>query len=672
MIADLTLVLLAVLVYLTLRSHGGFLRVVALGLVFFLIANPAFRKKSSAPAPVLAVCLDTSLSMDAANGGESRIAAALDAVRKNLPSLRKKFKLLFYSFDTSPRMLEESAFFKLKASGKASLISKSIAEITGFLPEDASLLVLSDGRDTSSAARYFSKPAYCAGFGRNCLNDMSVKILAYPEKAFQGAVAKVRVRLERSAGCAEARVRICRKGATCCEKKVLFSEGQTVKECDVEFIPAEAGQNVRYTVELSPSDGKPENNHGFFSLSVFKSKIKVMFISGRPGWEYRNLRALIKSDSRIDLTSFVILRNPSDYVPFPDNKLSLIPFPVREIFLKDITQYDLVILLNFDYTRFLRPDYLLPLAGHVKSGGSLMLIGGENLFNKGSYFKSPLSAILPFKAPLSGSFSDEEFFLEPSPSHPVTSRISAFRGLASTPLKGMSPAGVLASGAQSVLAASTGKVAAAVKNAGKGRVMVVLTNSMWRLFFGGDETSYFYQEFFKNSFAWLTRSPLLDEISLSGRKRYKIGEELSLRIKLRNIPRESISVRHIAPSGMSYLSPVMISPGFFNVKKLLRESGRHSVRIFLSGEHGVREEKEFAFDVEKTEIETADTSANHSHLREISRLSLGKYLGTNSFVSSDIPYPEDNAGFYRPAMKNYYLIFMALFFAWLWFKENTR
>jgi len=672
MIADLTLVFFALFAYLTIRYRGGFYRFAALAVVFFLIANPAFRKKSRAPSPVLAVCLDTSSSMAVKDGVSSRADKALSVIREELPALKKKFKLLFFTFDSEFRGLSEREFFKAKAQGRASLIVRSAAAVTASLPEGASLLLLSDGRDTSPEECYFSKPVHCAGFGQECVNDISVKILDYPEKAFQGAVSKVRVRLERSGTHAEARVRIRRREKTAGEKTVIFAEGETVRVCDIEFVPSEAGGGIRYGVELSPRDEKPENNSDFFRVSVFKSQLKVMFISGRPGWEYRNLRALIKSDSRIDLTSFVILRNPSDYVPFPDNKLSLIPFPVREIFLKDITQYDLVILLNFDYTKFLRPDYLSPLAGHIKSGGALMLIGGENLFNKGNYFKSPLSEILPFTPPASGSFSEEKFFLRASPTHPVTSLLSGISAIGEIPLKGMSPAGNLTMGSESVLDTSHGKSVVAVKSTGKGRVMVVLTNSMWRLFFGGEETSYFYQEFFKNSFAWLTRSPLLDEISISGRNKYKIGEELFLRIKLRNTPQGTVGIRHITPSGTSYLSPVMISPGIFSVKKIIQEPGRHSVRISLSGDRGVRAEKVVSFLAEKTGIEEANSSANHFHLREISRLSLGKYMGGNSFHAADIPSPGDNPGFYRPGMKNYYLIFTALLFAWLWFKENTQ
>ncbi len=672
MIEDLTLVFFALLAYLTIRRRGVFYRLAALAVVFFLIANPAIRKKSSAPAPVLAVCLDTSSSMAVKNGKSSRLEAAKGALRRELPDLKKKFKLVFYTFDSEPRLLGESAFFNSRASGGASLISRSASEITASLPEGGSMLLLSDGRDTTSESCYFSKPVHCAGFGQLLEDDMSLKILEYPEKVFQGSVSKARVRVECPPGRGPARIRIGRPGEKGGEKPVVFSEGETVKDIDVEFIPGEAGDNIRYNVELLPSDTNPGNNSDFFRVSVFKSLMKVLFISGRPGWEYSNLRALIKSDKRIDLTSFVILRNPSDYVPFPDNKLSLIPFPVREIFLNDITNYDLVILLNFDYTKFISPDYLSLLLRHIRSGGALMLIGGEDLFSNGNYFKSPLGEILPVTECPGGSFSEEKFFLRASPSHPVTSLISGISAAGDVPLKGMSPASSLAPDAQSVLTTSGGDPVAAVRNEGKGRVMTLLTNSLWRLFFAGPETSYFYQEFFKNSFAWLTRSPLLDEISLSGRKNYKIGEDLLLRIQLRNALHSGVTVRHVAPGGQSYLPPVMVSPGVFVVKKIIEEPGPHSVRISVSGERGVRAEKVFSFTVTEKSIEEENTSAKHSHLREISRLSLGKYLGSDLFRAADIPAPVDDSGFYHPAMKNYYLIFTALFFVGLWFKDNTR
>ncbi|MBU4134533.1 hypothetical protein KKH42_04330, partial [bacterium] len=271
MIADLTLILLALLVFLTIRYKGGFYRAAALLVVFFLIANPAFRKTSRAPSPVLAICLDTSFSMGVKNGSSSRIDEALAAVRKELPALKKKFTLLFYAVDSEARHLDENDFFKLRAKGKASLISQSAGSITASLPEGASLLLLSDGRDTSGGAAYFSKPVHCAGFGQAIVNDISVKIMNYPERAFQGAVSKVRVRVERSGGVSFVRVRIRHGGVIAGEKDITFSEGEASKECDIEFVPKDAGAKSKYSVELSPRDDKPENNSDFFKVSVFKS-----------------------------------------------------------------------------------------------------------------------------------------------------------------------------------------------------------------------------------------------------------------------------------------------------------------------------------------------------------------------------------------------------------------
>jgi len=672
MIEDLVLVFFALLVFLTIRFRGSFYRFAALAVVFFLIANPAIRKKSEAPPPVLALCLDTSSSMAVKEGGMSRIDRAKEVIRRELPELRKRFSLSFYTFDSGFRQMAEEDFFRAGASGGASLISRVCAEITASLPDGGAMLLLSDGRDTAPEPSYFSKPLHSAGFGRVIENDMSVKVLEYPEKVFQGAVSKLRLRLERSGERSQARVTISRAGGKIAEKTLVFGEGESVKDIDMEFVPGEPGENIRYRVELHPTDARPGNNSDFFSVSVFKSLIKVLFISGRPGWEYSNLRALIKSDKRIDLTSFVILRNPSDYVPFPDNKLSLIPFPVREIFLNDISHYDLVILLNFDYTKFISPDYLSPLLRHIRAGGALMLIGGENLFSNGNYFKSPLGESLPFRERHGGVFSEDKFFLRASPGHPVTSFISSISELGDVPLKGMSPAAGTAPDAETVLETAEGLPVAAVCGAGKGRIMVLLTNSLWRLFFAGAETSYFYQEFFKNSFAWLTRSPLLDEMSVSGRKNYKIGEELLLRIQLRNAGRSGVTVRHDSPAGPAYLSPVMLSPGLFMVKQRIAEAGRHSLRIAVSGERGVRADKNFIFTAADTGIEDENTSASHSHLRDISRLSLGKYLGSDSFRAADIPSPDGDSVLYRPAMKNYYLLFTALFLLWLWFKENTQ
>ena len=147
-----------------------------------------------------------------------------------------------------------------------------------------------------------------------------LKILSYPGHGFQDTGAGIKVKINRSGEIRNFKIRVREKGRIISEHKGTFGSGEFEKVMSVNFIPTVSGKKVKYIVEVFSLDTRRNSDSKLFRMSVFKSKIKVLFISGRPGWEYRNIRAFIKSSPKIDLTSFVILRNPEDYIPFPEKK----------------------------------------------------------------------------------------------------------------------------------------------------------------------------------------------------------------------------------------------------------------------------------------------------------------------------------------------------------------
>ena len=122
---------------------------------------------------------------------------------------------------------------------------------------------------------------------------------------------------------------------------------------------------------------------------------------GRPSWDERFLRRVLKSDPNIDLISFFILRTPTDVSEARNDELSLIPFPVDELFTQALSSFDLVIFQNFDYrpydTSFFRfSHYLNNLQKFAaEQGGGFMMIGGDISFSQGGYDGTAIEDILP-------------------------------------------------------------------------------------------------------------------------------------------------------------------------------------------------------------------------------------------------------------------------------------
>ena len=86
------------------------------------------------------------------------------------------------------------------------------------------------------------------------------------------------------------------------------------------------------SVQELPGEAVASNNSLSFPVTVRRDQIRVLQVAGRPGWDVRFLRRLLKSDPNVDLVSFFILRETGDPPGLPESELSLIPFPVVELF----------------------------------------------------------------------------------------------------------------------------------------------------------------------------------------------------------------------------------------------------------------------------------------------------------------------------------------------------
>src|SRR5262249_51881170 len=119
------------------------------------------------------------------------------------------------------------------------------------------------------------------------------------------------------------------------------------------FSPQRVGTHY-YTISVPVLDGETirENNTRGIVMKVVRDKIRALHVAGRPSWDERFLRGLLKHNPNIDLISFFILRTPSDIELVPQNELSLIPFPTEELFREQLQTFDVVFLQNFNFSPY--------------------------------------------------------------------------------------------------------------------------------------------------------------------------------------------------------------------------------------------------------------------------------------------------------------------------------
>ena len=92
---------------------------------------------------------------------------------------------------------------------------------------------------------------------------------------------------------------------------------------------------------------------------------------------------------------FTILRPPEKQDGTPVNELSLIAFPIRELFEIKLGEFDLIILDRYRRRGVLPHGYFLNIANYVEAGGALLEAVGPSFAGSMSLFRTPLERVLP-------------------------------------------------------------------------------------------------------------------------------------------------------------------------------------------------------------------------------------------------------------------------------------
>lgn len=270
---------------------------------------------------------------------------------------------------------------------------------------------------------------------------------------------------------------------------------ETQRKVQFEIAPEQTGQFV-YEVAIVPVDGEATtlNNRRPFVLEVLRDKIRVLHVAGRPDWDVRALRTLLRRDPNVELLSYYILRDEEDSLRSDDSApMSLIAFPTQELFHEQLGSFDLIVLHNFD--AMTHGNYLGNLAKYVDDGGSLVVIGGDMGLAGGDYARSPLEPLLPLDLRRPLSLERKPFrpqLTEAGRRHPITGWIAAGESSAWDQLPALDSfnRGALNSapklGAISLLDGPGGAPLLSVAEPGRGRTLILATGATWRLGFAPD------------------------------------------------------------------------------------------------------------------------------------------------------------------------------------------
>ncbi|MDH5747672.1 MAG: hypothetical protein OEY85_00015 [Rhodospirillales bacterium] len=313
----------------------------------------------------------------------------------------------------------------------------------------------------------------------------------------------------------------------------LDHAGQTVLELIAEEIPG----------ELSTL-----NNRAVLNINGVRDRLRVLLVSGQPHAGERTWRNLLKSDPSVDLVHFTILRTPEKQDFTPLDELSLIVFPVRELFEVKLKEFDLIVFDRYELRNVLPPAYIRNIEKYVREGGALMLSAGPEFAGLRSLFRSPLGAIMPGKPSgrvLEGGF--KPLITELGQRHPVTALLDGATGKAPTWGRWFRQIETKDTTGTTLMQGIDGGPLLILDRVDKGRIAQLMSDQIWlwaREFEGGGPQG----ELLRRLAHWLMKEPDLEEKILKASIKSGI-----LTVRRRSLGTETPEITVTTPSGEEHI-----------------------------------------------------------------------------------------------------------------------
>ncbi len=343
----------------------------------------------------------------------------------------------------------------------------------------------------------------------------------------------------------------------------------------------------RTLIDISVGPGEQEltleNNRVVAEVNAVRDRLRVLLISGRPHAGERVWRNLLKSDPAVDLVHFTILRPPEKQDATPITELSLIAFPIRELFMEKLDDFDLIVFDRYTRRGLIPPGYLQNVAEFVRSGGALLeAVGpgyGDPLI---SLARSPIANVMPTVPDM--TVTEQPYrpaVTDLGKRHPVTKYLGTgerwghwYRQVPARAMRGQ----VLLNGADSRPLLVLDKIGAA---GNEGRVAQFMSDHIW-LWARGYDGGGPHGELLRRLAHWLMKEPELEEEALLASSN---GNRIT--VERRTMAAEPPPVRLITPDGNARELPLtMRSNGRFlgsaqvTGQGLYRvEDGTHSVIV---------------------------------------------------------------------------------------------
>ena len=506
------LAVLALVPALLARARGRLLRSAFFALLIFALLGPTLEQQRQEALPTIALAiLDRSASQSiGARQAQSHTAASA------LASAAERIGVELIIAETS------------QAADTTQLLSTLVSELPRLNPQQlGAVFLISDGQAHDTEIQPdVAAPVHLLLTGSAQDQDRSLQLVQTPRFGLLARETQVKVSVQ-SRGKGERTVPL--------ELKLNGEVLQTLQlianqEHTLSFELTRRGQNfVELQTPTIAGEMTAANNQVGFVVNGIRDRLRVLIISGHPHAGQRAWRDLLKSDPAVDLVHFNILREREDDVRATVEELSLIAFPVDQLFLEDLDGFDLIIFDRYFLRGHLRAPHLDAVANFVLGGGALLAVAGEEFSGPGTLYNGVFTSVLAARP--AGEIRRAAFRpqrTELGLRHPVTAKLKEsdtrpwgqwYRRNRVLPAQETSP----------VLLAAEGEPLLVLAQAGSGRTALLASDQIW-LWARGHDGGGPEADLLRRLVHWLMREPELEEerLLLEAKDKQLVVERRSL------------------------------------------------------------------------------------------------------------------------------------------------
>jgi len=439
-----------------LRTACAFLKLLGLAALLACLLDPLWSSQRAKPgANFLAIVADNSQGMGIKDRGEAMtrgqaLTNLLAAQSGNWQSkLEEPFQLRRYLFDS--RLQSTKDFSELNFAGRASSIGAALRSVSERFRGQplAGVLLFTDGNATDLTDGKLDPsglpPIYPVIIGRDdTISDIAIQKVAVSQTAFEDQPVTV-----------QAEVLAGGYGGRMLTAQLLDQDGKVIQELNqratreadtfrFQLKPEKSGVSF-YRVRVSAKDelnqfSQPEtsteatlaNNTRVVTVDRGKGPYRILYVSGRPNWEFKFLNRALAEDNQVELVGLIRIakkergfgqfefrsrpgesanplfrgfdRTTEDTEGYNEPVLKwLLPRSDDTNWVTDgfpktadkLFRFSAVILDDLEAEFFTRDQMSLLQRFVSERGGGLLMLGGAESFHQGKYEHTAIGEMLP-------------------------------------------------------------------------------------------------------------------------------------------------------------------------------------------------------------------------------------------------------------------------------------